>query len=150
MTCSILPPFSKVPLPESYCSYLHTAFKWSILCLLAATPHKSVITLAIHWTKVFCIDLQHIDPHWHAALNFSIRTLPAAYCPQLFQYCSFALWNMSIWPCSTEIGWKEVWSQLEFLSCHFLSFYLIVVTILVFEMSQFFCFTKAMSFKKVT
>ena len=27
--------------------------------------------------------------------------------PQLFQYCSFARWNVPIWPCSTEIAWYQ-------------------------------------------
>ena len=33
------------------------------------------------------------------------------YSAQLFQYCSFAWWNVSIWPCSTEIAWKAIFRK---------------------------------------
>ena len=52
---------------------------------------------------------------------------------QLFQYCSFSRWNVSIWPCSTEIALKAVFrkcaqksTKLSDTRCHLVSLKLII------------------------
>ena len=52
---------------------------------------------------------------------------------ELFHYCSFARWNVSIWPCSTEIAWKSVFRKCDHKSsksgvtmCHWVSRQLII------------------------
>ena len=59
---------------------------------------------------------------------------------QLFQYFSFARWNVSIWPCSTEIAWKAAFWKCAHKSpnrvatrCHCISCQLIIAIPFVFS-----------------